>query len=241
MLIKTRGIIFRAKKYSETSVIADVYTEAKGMRSYLISGVRKKNARVSPSLLQIMALVDMVVYHRDDKDLTRLKEIKAAHVFQSIPFDVRKGAVGMFMAEIARKTLRQSEEQQALFDFLFSNFQYLDQTSHSFSNLHLHFMLGLSEFLGFMPSGESTNTSPYFDLKEGVFMDIRSDHLYYLEENMSSLLSQLLNCQKEECHTIKMSREERKTLLRHLIDYYKWHIENLPDIQAHLILEEVLD
>ena len=117
MLIKTRGIVFRAVKYSETSFILDIYTEEKGLRTYIVSGVRQKNARVKPSLLQLMTLVEMVVYHRDDKSMTRIKEIKAAHIYHSIPFDIRKGAIGMFMIEVARKTIRESEENRALFQF----------------------------------------------------------------------------------------------------------------------------
>ena len=93
MLIKTRGIIFRSIKYSETSIITDIFTEEKGLRTYIISGVRKKNARVSASLLQVMSLVDLVVYHRDDKDMTRIKEIKAAHIYQSLPFEIAKSSI----------------------------------------------------------------------------------------------------------------------------------------------------
>ena len=55
-----------------------------------------------------MSLVNLVVYHRDDRDLTRIKEVKASHVYQNLPFDVRKSAVGQFMIEIARKTIRES-------------------------------------------------------------------------------------------------------------------------------------
>ena len=93
MLIKTQGIIFHTKKYSESSLIVDIYTQEKGLRSYIISGVRSKKSKVSASLVQIMSLVDLVVYHRDDRDLTRIKEIKPAHVYQSLPFDVRKSAL----------------------------------------------------------------------------------------------------------------------------------------------------
>ena len=45
MLIKTAGIIFQTKKYSESSLIADIYTEEKGLRSYIISGVRSKKGK----------------------------------------------------------------------------------------------------------------------------------------------------------------------------------------------------
>ena len=120
MLIKTRGIIFRAVKYSETSIIADIYTEEKGLRSYIISGVRSKKAKVKASVLQVMTLVDMVAYHRDNKELNRIKEIKAAYVYRSIPFDIVKGAVGLFMIELARKTIKEAEENPGLFNFLFN-------------------------------------------------------------------------------------------------------------------------
>ena len=41
MLIKTRGLIFRATKYGDTSLILEVFTEAKGIRKYIVSGVSK--------------------------------------------------------------------------------------------------------------------------------------------------------------------------------------------------------
>ena len=119
MQIKTRGIVLRSMKYSETSIIADIYTEERGMRSYIISGVRSKKAKIKASQLQIMSLVDMVAYDRQEKGLNRVRELRAAYVFQSLPFDVRKSAVGLFMAELARKTVREPEENKRLFNFLF--------------------------------------------------------------------------------------------------------------------------
>lgn len=239
MLIKTRGIIFRAKKYSETSLIVDIYTEEKGLRSYIISGVRKRKASVSASLVQMMSLVDMVAYHRDDKDLTRIKEIKAAHVFQSLPFDVRKSAVGQFMIEIVRKTLRETEENPALFEFLFRSFQFLDETQSAFANVHLLFMLELSAFLGFLPGGDFSEETPFFDLKEGLYTATPSQ-IHYLNKDLSLILNDLLNSTLETCHEVKMDRDTRAALLRHFLEYYQLHIENLPTIYAHEILEEVL-
>lgn len=240
MLIKTRGIIFHAKKYSETSLIVDVFTEEKGLRSYIISGVRSKKSRVSASILQIMSLVDLVAYHRDDRDLTRIKEIKAAHVYQSLPFDVRKSAVGQFMIELVRKTIRESEENRALFEFLFRSFQFLDETKEPFGNIHLHFMLQLTAFLGFIPSGQFDSETSFFDLKEGVFISGHAGHPHYLEEESSSLVSALLDCKIEDCHKIKMNRSKRHELVGSILDYYRMHIDYLPIINSHSILKEVL-
>lgn len=241
MLIKTRGIIFRSIKYSETSIITDIFTEQKGLRTYIISGVRKKNARVSASLLQVMSLVDLVVYHRDDKDMTRIKEIKAAHVYQSLPFDIVKSSVGQFMLELTRKAIREPEENEPLFNFVFQSFQFLDETQLPFANLHLYFMLGLTQFLGFLPSNNYSNSRPFFDLREGMFVHEKGLHGYFLNEKRSTIIHQLLNTELTKIHEIKITRETRKELLRKMIIFYRLHIENFPDLNSHQILEEVLE
>lgn len=240
MLIKTKGIVLRTVKYSETSIIADIYTEERGLRSYLISGVRSKNAKVKASLLQIMSLVEMVAYERYEKGLNRVRELQAAHVFRAIPFDVRRGAVGLFLAEMARKAIREPEENRPLFDFLFRTFRFLDETPLSIANIHLHFLLELSYFLGFLPNGEWTPETPFFDMQEGTFVEQPPAHAYYLKESESQLLSGLLQCRLENCHEVVISRQQRKAILLHLLDYYHIHIENMPEIHAHLVLEEVL-
>ncbi len=240
MLLKTSGIVFRAVKYSESSIIADVYTRARGLQTYIISGVRSAKSKTGPGLLQVMSLVDMVAYHRDDRTMHRIKEIRAAHVYQRLPFDVQRGAVGVFMVEIARKTIRESEENPALFDFLYDTFRFLDDTPEHFANLHLHFMLELSAFLGFLPGGDFSEETPFFDLQEGIFAD-RPAHTHFLDETFSALLYQILQCDKEHCHLVPLTSPQRRRLLNELITYYRLHIEHLPEIHSHLILHEVFE
>lgn len=241
MLIKTQGIVFKTIKYGETSVISDIYTKEKGLRSYILRGVRSKRAKVKASLLQVMSVVDMVAYERIEKKLHSVKEIKSAFVYQSLPFDVRKSAVGLFIAEVSRKSIREPEENIPLFDFLFSTFQFLDATHHSVANVHLWFMLQLSAFLGFVPGGDWSEETPVFDLKEGVFVNDEPAHIYFLGARASQLWYKLLVTSLKDSHLVAMARAERKLLLAKIIDYYRLHIENFPEINAHIILEEVLE
>lgn len=240
MLIKTRGILLKTIKYGESSVIAEVYTEERGLRKYVINGVRSKKARVHASLLQVISLLEMVVYSREDRDLNHVKEIRPAHVYQSLPFDVRKSALALFMAEVVRKTIRESEENKPLFDFFFRTFQYLDETTHSINNLHLYFLVELSAFLGFLPAGEYEDDTPFFDLQEGTFVEAIPKHVYYLEEQLSILLNELLHNDLLHAHLIKMTSLQRRALLQNLLDYYKLHMDFMPDIHSHQILHDVL-
>lgn len=240
MLIKTRGIIFKSIKYSETSLILDIYTEHLGLQKYIISGVRSKKARTNASMLQIMSLLDLVVYYREHKTLNRIREVQTAHIYAQLPFDVRRSAVGMFITEIARKVIREPEANRDLFQFLFDTLTHLDQTPYSIANLHLHFLLELSQFLGFLPNGQYSEETPFFNLQEGLFSGQRPPHLHFLDADQSRRLDQLLTLNRDTCHQVSFSREERARMLRSLLDFYRLHIESFPTINAHLILEEIL-
>lgn len=241
MLIKTRGIVLRSIKYSETSLIVDIYTEQRGLQKYIVSGVRSKKAKTKASLLQVMTLLDLVAYYRENRELHRIREMKPAYVFHAIPFNVLRGAVGLFMAEVARKTIRGSETHAELFAFLFDTFRFLDETSGPVHNLHLHFLAHLSSFLGFVPGDDFSEQTPYFDLREGVFVTDKPRHAYVLEVEESALLYELLQVNRADAGSVEMTAGQRRRLLEHLLLYYRLHIENLPEINAHRILQEVLE
>ena len=239
MLIKTRGVVLRAKKFSETSLIIDVYTEQKGMRGYLVSGVRTQRAKISPSLMQVTALLDLVAYHRDDKDLTRTKEIRPAHVYQQLPYDVVRSSVGLFVAEIARKTLREAEPNAEIFQLIFDTLVHLDETEHPVSNVHFVFLLRLSVLLGFAPGGEYSNRTPFFDLEEGYFTERTAQSGNLLNQAHSKALWDLLHTDLNTTHTLKLDRATRTQLLDRLLEFYHLHVAGLPELHAHKILQTI--
>ena len=239
MLVKTRGIVFRTHKYGESSLIVEMYTEQKGLRKYIISGVRSTKARTQASLLQVMTLLEIVAYERDDRDLNRLKEIQPAYIYESIPFDVRKGAVGLFMIEVARKAIREREENQPLFRFLFERFAGLDAAQEGVANYHLAFLLELSSYLGFSPAGEYSAATPLFDLEAGEFVAIPPPHAHYLVDDTALAFYEMLHHAAPKAHELRLEREVRQKLLTELIRYFQLHLEGMGEVNAHLILREV--
>lgn len=239
-MIKTNGIVFRAVKYSETSIITDIYTEELGLRSYIISGIRSKKAKVSAGLLQVMSLVETVVYHREDRDLCRIKEIRAAYLFEDIPFNIQKGAIGLFLLEIMQKTIKEREQNPPLFTFLFNTICYLDETTDPIYNFHLSTMVKLSAYLGFLPSGQYSERTSFFNMQEGIFT-AEPPVTNYLEPELSQLLDHFLKTGINQSHSIALTRLQRTRLLQELINYYRLHVENLPVINAHNVLKTVLE
>ncbi|NNE28081.1 MAG: DNA repair protein RecO [Saprospiraceae bacterium] len=239
MMLHTRGIVFRTVKYGETSVIADIYTEKKGLQTFIAGGVRKAKAKISPSLLQVMSLVDLVSYFREQKEMHRLKEIKSGYWFQEISRDVIKSSVGLFMLEIAQKSIKEAEENLPLFNFLWNSLVFVDENRGSLANIPLSFMMNLSAYLGFFPGGTTPEDSTIFDLQEGHFTDQSPGHTYYLSEDETKAWWSLMQFDFDQCQSISISRETRKDLLRQMILYYRLHIENFKEPQSHRIFESV--
>ena len=240
MLLKTRGIIFRTMKYSETSIIADIFTEEKGLNSFIISGVRNPKSKVGSGLFQVMSLVDLVAYFKDDGKLNRIKEVRPAHIYQSIPFQIEKMAVGMFIAEVCQKSIKTAEENQEFFDFLMESFVFLDETKKSVANYHLTFMMALTRFLGFLPNGEYSIDTPYFDLKEGTFEDVVPVHPNFLKKEDSADFGTILKSNLVASHELNFSRTQRKALINNLLDFFKYHVENFGEVNTHKVFETVL-
>ena len=241
-MLKTIGIVFRTIKYGETSVIADIFTEEKGLHTFIGGGVRAAKARMPFNLFQPMMVVDLVAYYRDDQHaVNRLKELRASEVWQSIPFDIRRGAVALFMAEICRKSIQEAEENRDLFSFLLDNLRWLDTSPHPIANLHLHFLLGLSGFLGFQPQVDFEESGErFFDLKEGTFSSVPLPHEHYLEPDATAQMLALFHASLEECHEIELTREARKLLLHKLLQFYGFHVAGFTGVNTPDILEMVM-
>ncbi|MEM6726571.1 MAG: DNA repair protein RecO [Bacteroidota bacterium] len=241
MLTKTKGIVFRAIKYGDTSLICDIYTLDLGLRSYIFSGVRKSRTRVSAGLLQPMSLLDLVVYNKEGKDLNRVKEIKVLHPYQQLPYDVRRSSVGLFLIEVARKSIREAHTNPALFRYLLERFILLDTLDTGLGHFHLHTMVGLTRFLGFMPGGTFEPESSTFDLREGLFL--RSgyiDPLYRMDIPESEALFQLLGLPDESISDYHIKVEIRDRLLEKLIKYYTYHVERFGELKSLEVLRAVL-
>ena len=240
-LIKTRAIVLRTIKYRESSVIAELFTEELGLRKYIIHGVRQKKARVQSALLQVMALVDIVAYEREDRDLLHLAEIKAGYAYRELPFDIRKGAVSLFMAEVAQKTIRESSPNEALFAFLWDSMEMLDTYQGKMTHWPLLYLVHLSAQLGFWPAGEfDEKSASWFDMQEGEFVETVPQHAYYMAPSEAQAFSQALGMTFAEANEWGITSGLRRKVLQATLDYYRMHIPNMGNIQSHLIFREVL-
>ena len=239
MLHKTRGIVFNTFKYSDNSLIAKIYTEEFGLQSYLVNSVHGKKASTKIAVLQPLTLVDCVVYRKEKKQLQRVKEIKCSHPYVTIPSEISKSSILIFLNEILYKSIKEEEKNEELFEFIHTSLQVLDLKTENCSNFHLLFLMQLTKHLGFLPDGKFSESTSYFDLQSGNFKALEPRHPFYMSPIQSKKFSELLNLSHEKLSLFQISNKERKALLEKIINYFELHLANVQEIKSHKVLEEI--
>ncbi len=247
-LHKTKGIVLRTVKFGETSIIVTLYTELFGLQSYLVNGVRTTTRKGGGKAVyfQPSAILDLVVYHNEMKQLNRLKEFKWAVLFRHIFSDVPRNAVAMFMIELLTKCLKQPEGNPDLYEFCEDALLHLDECNNTtMANFPLFFALQLSGFFGFKPHDKLKQPrgsgNLFFDLKEGEFTTVKPDHPHFLEGKPAEITHELLKVmQPAELEEIKLNHDFRRRLLFAFVDFYALHIHDFGKLKTLPVLKEVL-
>jgi len=244
-LHKTKGIVLKAVKYGETSLVITIFTELYGIQSYLVNGVRTNSKKGSgrANLFQPAAILDLIVYHNELKNLQRIKEFKWGYLYKNIFSDVKKNAVALFMVELLNKCLKQPEANSDLFQFAEDSFIRLDECNDAVTaNFPLFFAIQIAVLFGFRITDNYSEKISFFDLQEGRFVSQRPTHPHLLEDKQAAVTAQLLKVmQPEELEDIKLNHDFRRNLLYAYETYYALHIQDFGTMKTLPVLREILN
>ena len=245
MLFKTKGIVMRAAKYGDTSLVVTIFTELFGMQTYMVNGVRTSSPKTAQKAGQFQPamLLDLVVYHQESKNLQRIRESRWAILYTNIFRDIRKNAVATFMVELLQKCVKQPEANPDLFQFLEDALLHLDAAEPMVTaNFPLYYALHLSYFFGHRISDDHDAQHAILDLREGDFVAEVPHHPDYIGGYMSATVSQLLKCQHpSELSEISLNQESRRQLLASLLLFYALRNADFGSLRSVPVLQEVLD
>ncbi len=239
MLHKTRGIVLHSFNYNDSYVIVQVYTEEFGRVSYLTARSKGKKNRVAHSFFYALAVLDLEVEHQNLREIQRLKEVKICWPPSSLLIDPVKSTIGIFLAELIAKLIKDVQPNRMLFDFVFQSIQVLDLTEKGYANFHLVFMIHFCRFLGFYPDSTGYNKGMFFDLQNGIFVSYKPSHPYFLNPDDSFVFNLLLRMTYENMHTFRFSRHERKAIIGRILEYYRLHLSDFPDLNSLEVLHAV--
>ena len=215
---KIQGVVLQSLRYGDSSLIVKVLTRNAGLRSYMVKGALNHGAKAA---------------------LGYLKEVQLSCVYQSLPFEMNKRAVMLYVSELLSKMLTGQEQNVELYDFVVQSLQWLDLVESHYANFPLYFTLELTRYLGFYPQMNHLDRD-YFDMMEGSFVRSCPVHPYYLEPEMARLFNALLGLGIDEACRLPLPVEQRRDLLEGIIVFMRLHAPLMNGFRSHEVLKEVL-
>ena len=221
---KSNGIIVRAVKYGESSLILEVLTEHDGLSSFIVSGVRKKKNNTA-SLYHPMQQLDIVHYPAKGESLARIKEVKLTKHYENLLSDVPSTALANFLIECVQKVAKEKDIKSRFYSFLKDSLNYIDENPRSVQNFHLYFITVLTELCGYEIENNYSESTPYFDLRSGRFMphEVAIDG-YHPSAVTGELLSTFINNEWESVQSLSLSKDLRYDYIEMMLLYFQYHV-----------------
>ncbi len=240
MLLKTKGIVIKQTKFTDSGIIVKIFTEERGIQSFFVRGLHGKRSKSKAAMYQPLTLLDLVVSFSENKSLHNIKEVTVSHAYQTVTESMIKRTLLFFVDELLHKSLKEETQNKKLFDWIHNSLVWLDLADEGVVNFHLIFMMQLTMFLGFYPKNETEEMHTVFDMQEGRFMALRPVHPYYVTGEVVMLLSKIQGASFEDSAYLGLNNKNRKEVLETLITYYKIHMPTFGDFKSLEVLSIVL-
>jgi DNA repair protein RecO (recombination protein O) len=235
MQVKTKAIVLSALKFQEKSLIVKCFTLSDGLKSYFVRDAfsgKKNNQKIA--YFQPLTLLEIEAVHKNKGTLENFKEIKISHPYSSIPTEISKSTIVMFLSEMLHHSIHEEEANPDFFSFLETALMWLDTNDH-IANFHLILLMESTKFLGFYPEYSNPNFD-FFEMRDGVFVPFET--VTCLNKTNSFLLKKLLELRFESTNVLFNSKE-RQELLKIIIDYYALHLDGFRKPKSLEVLMEV--
>ncbi len=236
MLEKTKAIVLTSIKYADADLIVKCYTEM-GIKTYMLKRIFKsKSNKLKVAYFQPLTLLEITANHNNKGNLNSIREARISFFYTSIPNNIIKQTIVIFLSEVLSSAIREEDENLSLFNYLNTTLQWLD-THHHTVNFHLLFLLNLTKHLGFYPK-IIKNESRYFSLEEGVFTDLKPMYNYIFGENLNTLKT-LIGTNFDVLEKLKFNAKSRQMILEFLISYYELHLPGFKRPKSLSVLKDI--
>jgi DNA repair protein RecO (recombination protein O) len=188
-----------------------------------------------------MFILEMEMYYKSSREMQLLREFSLTKPFYSIPNDIRKSSVAIFLGEVLSSVLGEETPNEEMFDFIERSIVWFDSAESGFSNFHLSFLTRLTSFLGIEPSLPQITGKYFFDLRNGRFHAVPPFHGDYAGDTSSYFISLLLGCSIEESGNLSLTGKQRNEILEILIKYYSFHLPSLKSINSLEVMKDIFN
>lgn len=235
-------IALRTVKYNDRHSILSAYSRETGRISFLIPGGTGREAARRRALSMPLSLFECTADLRPGREIPPMRDPSPMAPLHEIHIHPVKNIVALFVAELLQSVLRESQEDNMLFHFLYESIARLDAaTDKEIANFHICFLYKLTRFTGIEPDTRAWRPGRIFDMDDATFRDTPPLHSRYLNADDSAVAHLISRMTWENMSRFKFSRADRRTIIDRILSYYSCHYSALSGLRSIDILRQVLD
>jgi len=225
------GIFLHRVSFSESSWITTFYTQKSGIKQFIFRGAKRKKYYLSP-----LSICELTYYVRTDSELYQLTHIDTNLVCKTIFSDSRKHILAFFIADVIRKSIKNSEPELPLFDFFKRTILEIEN-AENLAYIPLFFLANFTQYIGIKPN-MCDRYPNYFDINQGEFYSNFHDRKTRIESGQ--IVQALFSLFFYETNNFVASIHLRKEMLNVLLRYYATHIPYFDVSKSLEIIREIL-
>ncbi|MBU87256.1 MAG: DNA repair protein RecO [Flavobacteriaceae bacterium] len=239
MIISTKAIVLRKIKYSDSSLIVDVFTDVEGRKSFFLKGIlASKKTKIKNSCFQPLSQVLIKYNKREGKKINFLIDCRVNNHCQNLYLDNRKSSIILFLNEILNMCIVEESSNKDLYFFLEISLKWLDDNDR-ISNFHIIFILNFLKYLGINPHLKKSN-SRFLSFESGSFENIRPRGLHAEGESVKQIIS-LLGMNFDNCFLLRISQVQKREILKILLEYIEYHIHGFKKPKSLDIFHQIFE
>jgi DNA repair protein RecO (recombination protein O) len=239
MNVKTEAIVLNKIKYSDNSYITNIFSRETGKTAVFLRAAKSNKAAYKPGQFFPLNVVDVELTINSVRNIQNLKHCSNVFSAYNMCSDVYKSSVAQFIAELMSKALSDNQTDKDLYDYLRNLISQLENPQIPSQNMHLLFLKDFAKYLGFEITNNHSESTPFFNLREGMFLPVYTTDEESMDVELSELFSNLLELHIDNIRSFNTSYANRKKLLSRILLYYRIHIDNFPEIKSIKVLNEV--
>ncbi|MDE6859778.1 MAG: DNA repair protein RecO [Duncaniella sp.] len=234
-------IALKVTKHSDKQSILTALSRERGRVSLALpAGSGKSSARMK-ALTMPLCVIECVTDSRSEREIIPMRQVHQLIPLRTIHSNPVKQMVAMFLAEVLNALLRETNEDESLFDFITRCIRILDEADGTgTANFHICFLYQLGRLSGIEPDTSTFTPGSILDIRDGIWRQTMPLHREYLTPEESAAAYRLSRMTFSNYYKYRYTREERNRILNALLHYLSVHFVSLRNIHSLEILRAML-
>ena len=234
--ITTEAIVLKKSDYSESDLIVTLLTRSHGKVAAIAKGAKRSKRRFVGGI-DIITLVDALLYRNRAMELARVETVKPIDTYGEIKADIERLGYASYMVELTGEFAPMEEPNEALFDHL-KGFLNMLKDADTMESVARFFEIRLLRLAGLMPHLEgciacskgAMDETLWFSLERGGLLCGRCSRGGGIELSVGTVKTLLmaLRLSIDKLHVLATGELFKKEARKLLYECIKYHLGREP-------------